>query len=35
LQSSSVHQHDEDYEAPWLQNPTAYKHNSFFKRQMN
>ena len=27
--------HDEDHEAPWLQNPTVYKHNSFFKREMN
>ena len=27
--------HDEDHEAPWLQNPTVYKHNSFFKRKMN
>ena len=23
---SSVYQHDEDHEAPWLQNPTMYKH---------
>ena len=29
LRSSSVHRHDEDHEAPWLQNPTVYKHNSF------
>ena len=35
LQSSSVHQHDEDHEALWLQNPTTYKHSSFFKRKMN
>ena len=35
LQSSSVHQHDEDHEALWLQNPIAYKRNSFFKRKMN
>ena len=35
LQSSSVHQHDEDQEAPWSQNPTAYKRSSFFKRKMN
>ena len=35
LQSSSVHQHDEDHETPWLQNPTVYKHSSFFKRKMN
>ena len=34
LQSSLVHQHDEDHETPWLQNPTVYKHNSFFKRKM-
>ena len=27
--------HDENNEAPWLQNPTMYKHNSFFKRKMN
>ena len=27
--------HDEDQEAPWLQNPTMYKHNNFFKRNMN
>ena len=27
--------HDEDHEAPWLQNPTVYKHSSFFKRNMN
>ena len=27
--------HDEDHEDPWLQNPTVYKHNSFFKRKMN
>ena len=33
--SSSVHQHDEDQETPWLENPTAYKHNSFSKRKMN
>ena len=26
--------HDEDHETPWLQNPTVYKHNSFFKRKM-
>ena len=25
--------HDEDHETPWLQNPTVYKHNSFFKRK--
>ena len=24
--------HDEDHETPWLQNPTVYKHSSFFKR---
>ena len=22
--------HNEDYEAPWLQNPTVYKHSNFF-----
>ena len=27
--------HDEDYETPWSQNPTVYKHRSFFKRKMN
>ena len=27
--------HDEDDETPWLQNPTVYKHSSFFKRKMN
>ena len=27
--------HDEDHETPWLQNPTMYKHSSFFKRKMN
>ena len=26
---------DEDQEASWLQNHTAYKYNSFFKRKMN
>ena len=35
LQSSLVHQHNEDHETPWLQNPTAYKRNSFLKRKMN
>ena len=35
LQSSSVHQHDEDHEAHWLQNLMAYKYNSFLKRKMN
>ena len=35
LQSSSVHQHDEDHETLWLQNPIAYKRSSFFKRKMN
>ena len=25
---------DEDHEAPWLQNPTMYKHSNFFKRKM-
>ena len=24
--------HDEDQEVVWLQNPTVYKHNSFFRR---
>ena len=32
LQSTSVHQHDEDHETLWSQNPTVYKHSSFFKR---
>ena len=27
--------HDEDHEAPRLQNPTVYKHSNFFKRKMN
>ena len=27
--------HDEDQEAPWSQNPTVYKHSSFFTRKMN
>ena len=27
--------HDEDHEATWLQNPTVYKHSSFFKKKMN
>ena len=27
--------HNEDQEAPWLQNPTVYKHSSFFTRKMN
>ena len=27
--------HDEDHESSWLQNPTVYKHNSFFNRKMN
>ena len=35
LQSSSIHPYDKDQEAPWLQNPTAYKRSSFFKRKMN
>ena len=26
--------HDEDHKTPWLQNPTVYKHSSFFKRNM-
>ena len=24
-----------NHEAPWLQNPIAYKRNNFFKRKMN
>ena len=35
LQSFSVHQHDEDHKTLWLQNLTAYKCSSFFKRKMN
>ena len=35
LQSSSVHPHDVDQEASWLQNPTAYRCSNFFKRKMN
>ena len=27
--------HDEDHKTLWLQNPTIYKHSSFFKRKMN
>ena len=27
--------HNKDQEAPWLQNPTVYKHSNFFKIQMN
>ena len=27
--------HDGDHESSWLQNPTVYKHNSFFNRKMN
>ena len=27
--------YDEDHKAPWLQNPTVYKHSNFFKRKMN
>ena len=27
--------HDEDHEVSWLQNPTVYKHSSFFKKKMN
>ena len=27
--------HDEDHKAPLLQNPTMYKHSSFFKKKMN
>ena len=27
--------HDEDHEAPWLQNPTVYKNSSFSKRKIN
>ena len=27
--------YDEDHEAPWLQNPKVYKHNSFLNRKMN
>ena len=33
LQSSLVHQHDEDHEAPWLQNLMVYKHSSFLNRK--
>ena len=25
--------HDEDHKAHWLQNPTVYKHNNFFKKK--
>ena len=27
--------HNEDHEAPWLQNPTVYKHSNFLNRKMN
>ena len=27
--------HNENHEAPWSQNPTVYKHSSFFTRKMN
>ena len=27
--------YEEDHEGPWSQNPTVYKHRSFFKRKMN
>ena len=27
--------HNEDYEVAWSQNPTVYKHISFFKKEMN
>ena len=27
--------HNEDHKTPWLQNPTMYKHNNFFKRKIN
>ena len=33
LQSFSVHSHNEDHEAPWLQNPMVYKHSSFLNRK--
>ena len=35
LQNSSIHQHDEDHETPWLQNPMPYKRSSLLKRNMN
>ena len=35
LQSSSVHQHDEDHKALWLQNSMVYKHSSLLNRKMN
>ena len=31
LQSFSIHLENEDYEVAWSQNPTVYKHSSFFK----
>ena len=31
LQSSSIHLENEDHEVAWSQNPTVYKHSSFFK----
>ena len=27
--------HDEDHKAPWLQNPTMYKHSNFLNKKMN
>ena len=27
--------HDEDHDVAWSQNPTVYKHSSFFKRKTN
>ena len=32
LQSSSVHLHEEDHEAPWLRNPMVYKHSKIIVR---
>ena len=35
LQSSSIHPHDENQEAPWSQNPMTYKYSNFYKRKIN
>ena len=35
LQSSSIHLHEEDHEAPWLRNPMVYKHSKIMNRKMN
>ena len=32
LQNSSVHQHDEDQEDAWSQNPTMHINSNFFRK---